>query len=98
MIAGILLGEYIVVEGERPLDEELGKAKKSVEEEKKKMKEEKNNQQMLTKVTEDNDEKNENNNEEKISYESESLETVISEENTVTDSEAPFIMGGDSNE
>ena len=40
----------------------------------------------------------ENNNEEKISYESESLETVISEENTVTDNKAPFIMGGDSNE
>ena len=43
-------------------------------------------------------EETENNNEEIISYESESLETVISEENTVTDSEAPFIMGGDGNE
>ena len=40
----------------------------------------------------------ENNNEEKISYESESLKTVILEENALTDSEAPFIMGGDSNE
>jgi Na+-translocating ferredoxin:NAD+ oxidoreductase RnfD subunit len=40
----------------------------------------------------------ENNTEEKISYESESLETVISEENTVTDNDAPFIMGGDGNE
>lgn len=36
--------------------------------------------------------------EEQVSYESESLESVISEENTVTDSEAPFIMGGDGNE
>ena len=40
----------------------------------------------------------ENNNEEKISYESESLKTVILEENALTDSEAPFLMGGDSNE
>ncbi len=40
----------------------------------------------------------ENNTEEKISYESENLETVFSEENTVTNSEAPFIMGGDSDE
>lgn len=36
--------------------------------------------------------------EEQVSYESESLESVISEENTVTDSEAPFILGGDGNE
>ncbi len=35
---------------------------------------------------------------EQVSYESESIDTVISEENTVTDSEAPFIMGGDSDE
>lgn len=43
-------------------------------------------------------EESENTAEEQISYESESLDTIISEENTVTDSEAPFIMGGDSDE
>ncbi len=36
--------------------------------------------------------------EETISYESENLETIVSEENTVTETEAPFIMGGDGNE
>ncbi len=36
--------------------------------------------------------------EEQFSYESESLDTIVSEENTVTDSDAPFIIGGDSNE
>lgn len=36
--------------------------------------------------------------EEQISYESDNLEAVISEENAITDSEAPFIMGGDSDE
>ncbi len=35
---------------------------------------------------------------EQLSYESESLDTIVSEENTVTDSDAPFIMGGDSDE
>lgn len=35
---------------------------------------------------------------EQISYESDSLETVISEENTITDSDAPFVMGGDGDE
>lgn len=48
----------------------------------------------IPELTEDS----ENSTEEQISYESESLDTVISEENTVTDGEAPFIMGGDSNE
>ena len=36
--------------------------------------------------------------EEQPSFESENLETVVSEENTISDSEAPFIMGGDSDE
>lgn len=38
------------------------------------------------------------NTEENLSYENESLESVIAEENSVTANEAPFIMGGDSNE
>ena len=37
-------------------------------------------------------------NEEIINRESETLETVISEENTVTEQDAPFFIGGDSNE
>ncbi|MBQ8766790.1 MAG: RnfABCDGE type electron transport complex subunit D [Clostridia bacterium] len=36
--------------------------------------------------------------EEQSSYESESLEAVVSEENTLTDSKAPFVMGGGDDE
>lgn len=43
-------------------------------------------------------EQTENEMEEQVSYENETLDTIISEENTVTDSKAPFIMGGDTNE
>jgi electron transport complex protein RnfD len=40
----------------------------------------------------------EDNTVEKFSFENETLETIISQENSVTDSEMPFIMGGDGNE
>ena len=40
----------------------------------------------------------EDNTVEKFSFENETLESIISQENTVTDSELPFIMGGDGNE
>lgn len=43
-------------------------------------------------------EKNEASDEEAINRESETLETVIEEENTVTEQDAPFFIGGDSNE
>lgn len=73
MVIGIILGEYIVVEGERPLlDEELGEAKKSIEEEKKKKNENNDDQQILTNISsesyssDDNNEKSENEDDEKL--------------------------------
>ena len=56
MVIGIILGEYVVVEGERPLmDEELGNAAKSIVDEKEKVKEESGNinqSKTLTKMSE----------------------------------------------
>lgn len=49
-------------------------------------------------AVEESMEETEISNEEIINRESETLETVISEENTVTEQDAPFFIGGDSNE